>query len=66
MSDRADSGGSPRDGASPSRADGGEPTDVIDLSQWRLNDLPDENSDEDWDDDRELFDPAGRLRRDLA
>jgi polyphosphate kinase 2 len=43
-------------------ADGGEPTtDVIDLSQWRLNDLPDENSDEDWDDDRELFDPAGRL-----
>jgi polyphosphate kinase 2 len=44
-----------------SRGDGGEPMDVIDLSQWRLNDLPDENSDEDWDDDRELFDPAGRL-----
>src|ERR687897_2160201 len=43
------------------RADGGEPTDVIDLSQWRLNDLPDESSDEDWDDDRELFDPAGTL-----
>src|SRR5918994_5062042 len=43
------------------RADGNEPTDVIDLSQWRLNDLPDESSDEDWDDDRELFDPAGRL-----
>src|SRR4051812_49636937 len=43
------------------RADGGEPADVIDLSRWRLNDLPDENSDEDWDDDRELFDPAGRL-----
>jgi polyphosphate kinase len=42
-------------------ADGDEPTDVIDLSQWRLNDLPDANSDEDWDDDRELLDPAGRL-----
>ncbi len=38
---------------------GGEPADVIDLSQWRLNDLPDENSDEDWDDDRELIDPSG-------
>jgi polyphosphate kinase 2 len=35
--------------------------DLIDLSQWRLNDLPDENSDEDWDDDRELFGPDGRL-----
>jgi polyphosphate kinase len=43
------------------RADGGASSDVIDLSQWRLNDLPDENSDEDWDDDRELFDPTGRL-----
>src|SRR3954463_10520750 len=32
---------------------------VLDLSQWRLNALPDENSDEDWDDDRELFDPQG-------
>jgi polyphosphate kinase 2 len=32
---------------------------VIDLSQWRLNALPDVNSDDDWDDDRELFDPAG-------
>jgi polyphosphate kinase len=39
----------------------GEPGDVIDLRQWRLNDLPDENSDEDWDDDRELFGPDGRL-----
>jgi polyphosphate kinase len=38
----------------------GRPGDVIDLSQWRLNDLPDENSDEDWDDDRELFGPDGR------
>ena len=34
--------------------------DVIDLSQWRLNELPDESSDEDWDDDRELFGPDGR------
>ena len=41
--------------------DDGAPGDVIDLSQWRLNDLPDENSDEDWDDDRELIDPSGRL-----
>jgi polyphosphate kinase len=41
--------------------EGGEPGDVIDLSQWRLNDLPDENSDEDWDDDRELIDPSGVL-----
>jgi polyphosphate kinase 2 len=38
----------------------GEDGDVIDLRQWRLNDLPDENSDEDWDDDRELFGPDGR------
>ncbi|WP_369135904.1 polyphosphate kinase 2 [Modestobacter sp. I12A-02662] len=36
------------------------PSPVIDLSKWRLNALPDENSDEDWDDDRELFDPDGR------
>ncbi|MGY1856072.1 polyphosphate kinase 2 [Modestobacter sp. SYSU DS0290] len=35
------------------------PSSVIDLSQWRLNALPDTNSDEDWDDDRELFDPDG-------
>ena len=41
--------------------DDGAPGDVIDLSQWRLNELPDENSDEDWDDDRELIDPSGRL-----
>jgi polyphosphate kinase 2 len=39
----------------------GAPGDLIDLSQWRLNDLPDENSDEDWDDDRELIDPGGTL-----
>jgi polyphosphate kinase 2 len=34
---------------------------VVDLSKYRLNALPDANSDEDWDDDRELFDPEGRL-----
>jgi len=39
----------------------GEDGDLIDLSRWRLNSLPDENSDDDWDDDRELFDPDGRL-----
>src|SRR3954466_8600072 len=38
----------------------GTPSPVVDLSKWRLNALPDENSDEDWDDDRELFDPSGR------
>jgi polyphosphate kinase 2 len=43
------------------QADGDDQADVIDLRQWRLNDLPDANSDEDWDDDRELFDPTGRL-----
>ncbi len=32
---------------------------VVDLSRWRLNALPDASSDEDWDDDRELFDPDG-------
>ncbi|SDG25178.1 polyphosphate kinase 2 [Klenkia brasiliensis] len=32
-----------------------------DLAGWRLAPLPDGNSDEDWDDDRELLDPAGRL-----
>jgi polyphosphate kinase len=41
------------------RADEDTPSPVIDLSRWRLNALPDENSDEDWDDDRELFDPDG-------
>jgi polyphosphate kinase 2 len=35
------------------------PSSVVDLSRWRLNSLPDTNSDEDWDDDRELFDPDG-------
>jgi polyphosphate kinase len=42
------------------RAPEGTLSPVADLSQWRLNALPDENSDEDWDDDRELFDPSGR------
>jgi polyphosphate kinase 2 len=42
------------------RADEDTPSPVLDLSKWRLNALPDENSDEDWDDDRELFDPEGR------
>jgi polyphosphate kinase 2 len=37
----------------------GTPSPVPDLSQWRLNALPDTHSDEDWDDDRELFDPQG-------
>ena len=41
-------------------ADDGRPGELIDLRQWRLNDLPDEKSDEDWDDDRELFGPDGR------
>jgi polyphosphate kinase 2 len=31
----------------------------IDLSQYHLDPLPDENSDEDWDDDRDLFGPDG-------
>ncbi|WP_369139107.1 polyphosphate kinase 2 [Modestobacter versicolor] len=42
------------------RAPEGIPSPVPDLSRWRLNALPDANSDEDWDDDRELFDPEGR------
>jgi polyphosphate kinase 2 len=33
---------------------------AIDLSRYRLNALPDQGSDEDWDDDRELFGPDGR------
>jgi polyphosphate kinase len=37
----------------------GRPGERIDLRRWRLNDLPDDNSDEDWDDDRELFGPDG-------
>jgi polyphosphate kinase 2 len=41
------------------RAPEGTESPVVDLTRWRLNAMPDENSDEDWDDDRELFDPAG-------
>jgi polyphosphate kinase 2 len=37
----------------------GQPGELIDLRQWRLNQLPDESSDEDWDDDRELYGPDG-------
>jgi polyphosphate kinase 2 len=37
----------------------GQPGELIDLRQWRLNQLPDEYSDEDWDDDRELYGPDG-------
>ncbi|WP_448625892.1 polyphosphate kinase 2 [Geodermatophilus sp. URMC 64] len=37
----------------------GRPGELIDLKQWRLNALPDEDSDEDWDDDRELYGPDG-------
>jgi polyphosphate kinase 2 len=40
--------------------DDGLAGELIDLRQWRLNQLPDENSDEDWDDDRELFGPDGQ------
>jgi polyphosphate kinase 2 len=39
---------------------GGGIASRIDLSKYRLNPLPDESSDEDWDDDRELFGPDGR------
>ena len=42
---------------------GGGIASRIDLSKYRLNPLPDENSDEDWDDDRELFGPDGRRSR---
>ncbi|SDY60007.1 polyphosphate kinase 2, PA0141 family [Modestobacter sp. DSM 44400] len=41
------------------RAPEGTESSVLDLTRWRLNSLPDTNSDEDWDDDRELFDPDG-------
>ncbi len=39
----------------------GQQGELIDLRQWRLAPLPDENSDEDWDDDRDLIGPDGRL-----
>ena len=41
------------------RAANGQQGDLIDLRQWRLAELPDEGSDEDWDDDRDLFGPDG-------
>ncbi|WP_448615070.1 polyphosphate kinase 2 [Modestobacter sp. URMC 112] len=44
----------------PDRTPDDQLSSVVDLSRWRLNSLPDTNSDEDWDDDRELFDPDGR------
>ncbi|SNT01960.1 polyphosphate kinase 2, PA0141 family [Geodermatophilus saharensis] len=53
--DRDDSDGA--DGDTPIRVPA--KAEVVDLSKWRLNSLPDENSDEDWDDDRELFGPDG-------
>jgi len=43
----------------PTHAPDGTLSPVPDLHLWRLNALPDTHSDEDWDDDRELFDPAG-------
>ncbi|MGY1670641.1 polyphosphate kinase 2 [Geodermatophilus sp. SYSU D00710] len=51
--DRDDTG----DGQPPVRVPA--KAEVLDLSKWRLNSLPDEDSDEDWDDDRELFGPDG-------
>jgi polyphosphate kinase 2 len=39
----------------------GQPGELIDLAQWRLAPLPDEDSDEDWDDDRDLIGPDGAL-----
>jgi hypothetical protein len=44
----------------PFTAMDGQPGELIDLRQWRLNQLPDENSDEDWDDDHAARpDPVG-------
>jgi polyphosphate kinase 2 len=40
-------------------ADPADADQLADLSGWRLAPLPDEHSDEDWDDDRELLDPSG-------
>jgi polyphosphate kinase 2 len=42
------------------RAADGQRDNLIDLRQWRLAELPDEDSDEDWDDDRDLFGPDGQ------
>ncbi|WP_235564504.1 polyphosphate kinase 2 [Modestobacter sp. Leaf380] len=46
--------GAPRYVADPEHADR-----MSDLTGWQLAPLPDEHSDEDWDDDRELLDPSG-------
>ncbi|MGY1729196.1 polyphosphate kinase 2 [Geodermatophilus sp. SYSU D01062] len=56
VQDRAvqDRGGDP-----PGTTEAPKEAEVLDLSRWRLNALPDEDSDEDWDDDRELFGPDG-------
>jgi hypothetical protein len=40
----------------------GHPGKLIDLSEWRLNQQPDEHSDEDWDGDREPFGPTADHR----
>ncbi|WP_165617661.1 polyphosphate kinase 2 [Klenkia soli] len=42
-------------------ADPDQQEQLDDLAGWRLAPLPDENSDEDWDDDRELLAPDGTL-----
>ena len=44
----------------PAPDEGSTVASRIDLSQYHLDPLPDENSDEDWDDDRDLFGPDGR------
>ncbi|MGY1832800.1 polyphosphate kinase 2 [Geodermatophilus sp. SYSU D01180] len=46
-------------GDPPGTTEAPKEAEVLDLSRWRLNALPDEDSDEDWDDDRELFGPDG-------
>ena len=48
--------GAPRYVADPEQRE-----QLDDLAQWRLAPLPDEHSDEDWDDDRELLAPDGTL-----
>ncbi|MGY1736890.1 polyphosphate kinase 2 [Geodermatophilus sp. SYSU D00684] len=48
-----------RGGDPPGTTEAPKEAEVLDLSRWRLNALPDEDSDEDWDDDRELFGPDG-------
>ena len=38
-----------------------ENPDVIDLSQWSLHELVEDDAEGDWDDDRDLIDPDGVL-----